>query len=69
VIGTEEDYRWSCEKLAEYQLQDKVCEVLFSPSFHELTPTQLADWIVRDRLPVRMQVQLHKILWQDEPGR
>lgn len=69
VIGTEADYQWARFKLDEYRLTEYVDEILFSPSFHELTPTQLADWIVRDRLPVRMQLQLHKLLWKDEPGR
>lgn len=69
VIGTEADYQWARFKLDEYRLTDRVDEILFSPSFHELTPTQLADWIVRDRLPVRLQLQLHKLLWKDEPGR
>ena len=45
------------------------CEVLFSPSFEQLAPRELADWIVADRLPVRFQLQLHKQLWGDEPGR
>lgn len=69
VICSEEDYHWSCSKLIEYDLSNRVGEVLFSPSFHDINPSDLADWIVRDRLPVRMQLQLHKILWADEPGR
>jgi len=68
VIGDEADYAWSCEQLDRLQLADR-CEVLFSPVQGKLSPTTLADWIVRDRLPVRFQVQLHKLLWGDEPGR
>ena len=69
MIGGEDDYQWARFKLDEYRLSERVDEVLFSPSFQELAASDLADWIVRDRLPVRMQLQLHKILWQDEPGR
>lgn len=69
VIGGEEDYQWARFKLDEYRLNERVEEVLFSPSFHQLAASDLADWVVRDRLPVRMQLQLHKILWKDEPGR
>jgi 7-carboxy-7-deazaguanine synthase len=47
----------------------ETCEVLFSPVWETLPARELADWIVADRLPVRMQLQLHKILWGDEPGR
>jgi len=68
VICSENDYLWSKNILNKYQLSDR-CEVLFSPSFHDIKPVQLADWILRDRLPVRFQLQLHKILWNDEPGR
>jgi 7-carboxy-7-deazaguanine synthase len=45
------------------------CRILFSPSFNEVSPTALADWILADRLPVRFQLQLHKILWGDTPGK
>ena len=68
VICDEADYRWSCEQIEAYEL-DRRCEVLFSPCHGELSPRQLADWILRDRLPVRFQMQLHKLLWGDEPGR
>lgn len=68
VICNREDYDWACETLAEYQLSDR-CEVLFSPIHGELKPADLADWIVADNLPVRMQLQLHKYLWGDEQGR
>lgn len=68
VICDRADYEWSRAKLAEYQLAE-ACEVLFSPSFGELEPATLADWILQDRLPVRMQIQLHKLLWGDARGR
>lgn len=68
VVCNEEDYQWSRDILQQYQL-DKRCQVLFSPSYQELKAGELADWIVRDQLPVRMQVQLHKYLWGDVPGR
>lgn len=69
VICNEGDYDWSRAKLAEYQLADKVEDVLFSPSHETLAPEQLAEWILRDRLPVRFQIQLHKYLWADAAGR
>ena len=68
VICNEADYAWSVDRLREHDLAGR-CEVLFSPSSGELDATSLADWIVRDRLPVRFQVQLHKFLWGDEAGR
>lgn len=69
VICDETDYNWSRAKLEEYTLADKVEDVLFSPSFETLAPEQLAEWILRDRLPVRFQIQLHKYLWADAAGR
>ncbi len=68
VICNREDYEWARFKLDEYQLNTKVAEVLFSPSFGQITPLQLAEWILADNLPVRFQLQLHKILWNDTPG-
>jgi 7-carboxy-7-deazaguanine synthase len=68
VICSREDYEWSRAVLAEHALATR-CNVLFSPSYGQVAPRELADWIVADRLPVRFQVQLHKILWGDEPGR
>jgi len=68
VICNEEDYQWSRELSREYALEDKVSDVLFSPSKDEREPRQLAQWILRDKLNVRMQLQLHKYLWGDEPG-
>jgi len=68
VICDERDYQWSKTMVAEQDL-DKKCDVFFSPSAEQLNPTTLADWIVRDQIPVRMQIQLHKLLWANEAGR
>lgn len=68
VIADEADYRWACEQLKTHALATRAT-VLFSPVAGEIDPRTLADWIVRDRLPVRMQVQLHKILWGTERAR
>lgn len=68
VLGSTEDYEWAKFKLDEYQLAERVGDVLFSPVFDALGERELADWIVRDNLPVRFQVQLHKHLWGDKPG-
>lgn len=68
VIGDRQDYDWALEILRNYKLADR-CEILFSPVYESLTPVQLADWILHDQLPVRFQLQLHKLLWGDEPGR
>ncbi|MGD9163809.1 MAG: 7-carboxy-7-deazaguanine synthase QueE [Chromatiales bacterium] len=68
VIADEADYAWSRE-LLETQRLHETCEVLFSPVHGELEASQLADWLLRDRLPVRFQLQLHKLLWGEAPGR
>ncbi|RLQ20334.1 7-carboxy-7-deazaguanine synthase QueE [Seongchinamella sediminis] len=68
VICDRADYDWARFKLDEFQLASRVSDVLFSPSHGELSGRQLAEWILADKLPVRMQLQLHKILWNDEPG-
>lgn len=68
VICNESDYQWSKAKLEEYQL-DQHCEVLFSPAIGQQDATVLAEWILRDQLPVRFQLQLHKILWGNEAGK
>jgi len=69
VICDREDYLWSRFKIDELGLSDRVSDVLFSPSFEQLSGADLAAWILEDKLPVRMQLQLHKILWGDGPGR
>ena len=68
VICSREDYDWSRSIVAEHRLAER-CDVLFSPSKDQVPARDLADWIVADRLPVKFQMQLHKILWGDEPGR
>jgi len=68
VICDRADYEWARDVVAEQRLHER-CTVWFSPSFSQVAPRALADWIVEDRLPVRYQLQLHKILWNDEPGR
>lgn len=68
VICDRADYEWSRNRVRARRLDAK-CPVLFSPSYLQLPASQLADWILADRLPVRFQVQLHKILWGDTPGR
>jgi 7-carboxy-7-deazaguanine synthase len=68
VICNRDDYAWSRARVAELDLLPGV-EILFSPSHSELPARTLAEWILADRVPVRMQIQLHKVLWGDEPGR
>lgn len=68
VLCDAADYHWAKQIFAEYRLAER-CPVLFSPVHGTLSPALLAEWILRDRLPVRMQVQLHKYLWDSEPGR
>jgi len=68
VLASERDYTWACRMLRERRL-DAICPVLLSPVAGRLAPQELAEWILRDRLPVRMQVQLHKLIWGNERGR
>ncbi len=68
VICDRPDYEWVRLKLDQYNLNDGRFELLFSPSQGELEPAQLAEWIMADNLPVRLQIQLHKQLWGDKPG-
>lgn len=68
VICSPVDYQWAKSMLAEHQLNDR-CEVLFSPSYTEIKPRDLAEWLLADKLPVRFQMQLHKQLWGEETGR
>ena len=67
VLCGENDYHWAKQILQQHLLVEK-CTVLFSPSHDELNATQLAEWILQDHLPVRMQLQMHKILWNNTPG-
>ncbi len=69
VICDEKDYQWSKAKLDQYDLTSRVGEVLFSPSFEQIEPAQLAEWILRDRLRIRMQMQLHKMIWGSVAGK
>ncbi len=69
VICSRADYDWARFKVDEYRLTEKVDDVLFSPSQGQIQAVELADWIIEDQLDVRFQMQLHKILWADEPGR
>jgi len=68
VICDRSDYEWSREKLRTLALPTG-CTVLFSPSHAQLPARELADWILEDQLPVRFQIQLHKYLWGDVPGK
>ena len=68
VICSREDYDWSKAFLQEHGLP-ALARILFSPSYNEVSPSALAEWILADRLPVRFQLQLHKVLWGDTPGK
>lgn len=69
VICSRSDYEWARMQIDQYRLAGRVSEILFSPSFGQINLADLAAWIVADNLPVRMQVQLHKIIWGEERGR
>ena len=68
VISDREDYEWSKAKAKRYALADKVADVLFSANYGVLSATQLAEWILQDRLRTRLQIQLHKHLWGEKTG-
>lgn len=68
VIADDEDYQWSKSMLQQYDLAQR-CEILFSPVMGEMNPRVLADNIIKDNLPVRFQIQLHKYLWDDAQGK
>ena len=67
VLCSREDYDWAKKILNQYKLTEK-CAVLFSPVYQKLNTTDLGNWILEDQLPVRMQIQLHKLLWGEKPG-
>ena len=67
VLCSREDYDWAKKILNQYKLTEK-CDVLFSPVYQKLNTTDLGNWILEDQLPVRMQIQLHKLLWGEKPG-
>jgi len=68
VLCSREDYLWAKDIMLRYNLPAR-CEILFSPSHEQVSATLLADWILQDRLPVRLQIQLHKYLWGNTPGK
>jgi 7-carboxy-7-deazaguanine synthase len=68
VICSREDYEWAVKLLKERNLPD-ICDVFFSPSYNQVSLKQLTEWVLEDQLPVRVQCQLHKIIWGEEPGR
>jgi len=68
VICSREDYQWSKAIVEKYKM-DKICPILFSPCSESLDPRDLAEWILADQLPIRFQMQIHKILWDNQPGR
>jgi len=68
VICSRDDFDWSKAYLKEHELADR-CSILFSPSYTQISPTHLAEWILAERLDVRFQLQLHKVLWGDVPGK
>ncbi len=68
IIASRDDYDWSLAVIEKYALLER-CMVFFSPCFGKIEATELAEWIIADRLEVRLQLQLHKILWGDEQGR
>ena len=67
VLCDRSDYDWAKHQLAEHKLNE-TCPVIFSPVYSQVNPSDLAAWVLADKLPVRMQVQLHKILWGEKPG-
>lgn len=67
VICGRADFEWAAEQVRQRQL-DGICTVWFSPSYEQIEPVDLADWILQERLPVRLQLQLHKYLWGTDPG-
>jgi 7-carboxy-7-deazaguanine synthase len=67
VLCDRSDYEWARAFVAGHALHER-CDVVFSPCYGQLEPTELAEWILEDHLPVRFQVQLHKLLWGETPG-
>jgi 7-carboxy-7-deazaguanine synthase len=68
VINSRNDFDWAVDVVKRYQLNRKNL-VLFSPVYRTMPPEQLAEWILEDRVPVRFQIQLHKVLWGETPGK
>ena len=67
VLASRADYEWAREAVATHAIERR-CMVLFSPVHGKVNPRELAEWIIEDKLPVRFQLQLHKLLWNDAPG-
>ena len=65
VIGNRKDFDWAKDRITEYSL-DKICTLLFSPTFGEIDPQQIVEWILAENLPVRIQMQMHKMIWSLE---
>ena len=65
VIGNREDFDWAKDRITEYSL-DKICTLLFSPTFGEIDPQRIVEWILAENLPVRIQMQMHKMIWSPE---
>jgi 7-carboxy-7-deazaguanine synthase len=63
VMGSREDYKWSCDKVRRYKLPSRCHTVLFSPIFGRIDPREIVDWILADKLDVRFQLQMHKFIW------
>ncbi|MFT7223954.1 MAG: 7-carboxy-7-deazaguanine synthase [Cellvibrionaceae bacterium] len=68
IICDKQDFSWAVFKISEYQLTERVGSVFLSPSYGELSAEILAEWVLAERLPIRLQIQLHKTLWGDKPG-
>ena len=65
VIGNREDFDWARDRIIEYSL-DKICTLLFSPTFEKIDPQLIVEWILVENLPVRMQMQMHKMIWSPD---
>jgi 7-carboxy-7-deazaguanine synthase len=63
VMGSREDYEWSCDKVRRFDLIRRCRTVLFSPIFGRIDPRRIAEWILADKLDVRLQLQIHKLIW------
>ena len=68
VLCDRQDYEWAAFKIDEYQLVERVGDIFLSPSYGQIKPEDIAQWILEDKLAVRLQTQLHKSLWGDKPG-
>ncbi len=66
MIGSEGEYQWAREKVGEYNLSGRCGAVLFSPVFGKIDPRRIVEWILRDKLDVRFQLQLHKFIWSPD---